>query len=414
MAIDSGRRFDVVVFGATGFTGKLVAEYLARGERAKRLRWAIAGRDKKKLENLKAELVRVDPALGDALGILVADSSDRGSLDEMARQTKVVATTVGPYVTYGRELASACAENGTHYADLTGEVPFIRESIDRNHARARETGARIVHSAGFDSIPSDMGVFMLHQHFAAQDQKLARAWFFVEALKGAMSGGTVATMTTIFEGASRDRNMRRLLMNPYALSDGERGPDSDRYKIRFESRIGKWVCPFLMSAINTRNVHRSNALLGYPYGRDFRYSEEMSTGSGPAGFARATAISGGMATFATLAATSVGRRVIKPFQPSPGEGPSADAREAGFFKIRIIGESEARSGETPVRADAEIHGHRDPGYGETALMLAESALCLALDPLESKGGVLTTSAAMGTHLLERLRAAGMTFRVAPR
>ncbi|WP_394833466.1 saccharopine dehydrogenase NADP-binding domain-containing protein [Pendulispora rubella] len=408
---ESERRFDVVVFGATGFTGKLVAEYLAKVQGPKRLRWAVAGRDKKKLEALKAELVRDGR---DDLGVLVADSSDRAALDELARQTKMVATTVGPYVAYGRELASACAENGTHYADLTGEVPFIRESIDRNHTRARETGARIVHSAGFDSIPSDLGVFMLHQHFAAQDRKLARAWFFCEAVKGAMSGGTVATMTTLLEGASRDRNVRRLLRNPYALADGERGPEADRYKIRFESRIGKWVCPFLMGAINTRNVHRSNALLGYAYGRDFRYSEEMSTGSGPAGFARATAISGGMATFATLAATSVGRRVIKPFQPAPGEGPSADAREAGFFKIRIIGEAEARSGETPVVADAEIRGHRDPGYGETALMLAEAALCLALDPLESPGGVLTPSVAMGTHLLDRLRAAGMIFRVVPR
>ncbi|HWL85518.1 MAG TPA: saccharopine dehydrogenase NADP-binding domain-containing protein, partial [Polyangiaceae bacterium] len=303
------RRFDLVVFGATGFTGKLVAEYLARNHRGA-LRWAIAGRDPQKLAALKAELARIDPGLAE-LETLLADSADRASLDALARATRVLVTTVGPYMKYGRELASACAEQGTHYADLTGEVPFVRESIERNDARARSTGARIVHSSGFDSIPSDLGVFMLHQHFAAQGRRLARASFFIEALKGGASGGTLATMSTVAEAASRDRDVRRLIGDPYALVlDGEAGPESDRYRIRFEPRIGKWVCPFVMAAINTRVVHRSNALSGYAYGRDFRYSEEMCTGRGPAGFARATAVSGGLGAFVALAATGPGRRVL--------------------------------------------------------------------------------------------------------
>jgi len=411
------RPFDLVVFGATGFTGRLVAEYLARS-RPRHLRWAIAGRDRQKLAGVKAELVRIDSTLDapGALEVLTADSGDRASLDAVARAARVIATTVGPYRSYGRELTSACAENGTHYADLTGEVPFIRESIDRNDARARETGARIVHSAGFDSIPSDLGVFMLHQHFSKRSRKLARASFFCEAVKAGLSGGTVASMTSLMEGASGDRELRRLLTNPYALTPQARqtGPNADRYKVRFEPRIGKWVCPFIMAQINTRNVHRSNALLDYAYGRDFAYSEEMCTGAGPVGFARAAAVTGGLATFATLAATKVGRRAIKPFQPAPGEGPSLEQREAGFFKIRIIGESDAESGSARIAADAEIHGQRDPGYGETALMLSESALCLAFDPLDAPGGVLTPSVAMGAHLLERLRGAGMTFRVIDR
>jgi len=403
------RKFDVVLFGATGFTGRLVADYLA--QTAPTLRWAIAGRSRDKLAQVKSELAARHPALA-GLEVLLADAADAAALSTVARDARVVCTTVGPYSVHGRELATACAEQGTGYCDLAGEVNFIRDSIDRNHARAEQTGARIVHCCGFDSIPSDLGVHLLGEHFRQQGQTLKKASFFVGPMKGGISGGTIASMLAMLEEAGLDPRQRRLMGDPYALipdRDKDRGPDSgDQVTPKFEPLIGAWTGPFVMAAINTRVVRRTNAITGYPYGKDFRYREAMVFGKGPKGAAAAAGFSAGVAAFVTIGSTGPGRSILKPLLPAPGQGPSKAQRDAGFFRVRIVGQSESGG-----RAVARVEGKSDPGYGETAKMLGESALCLALDGdrLEPRHGVLTPASAMGNRLIERLRAAGMTFAI---
>ena len=401
------RALDVVLFGATGFTGHLVAEYLAQNHAGK-LRWAIAGRNEAKLANVKAELVRIAPALAD-LEVLVADSSDAAALAEIAKKTRVVCTTVGPYAVHGMPLARACAEHGTSYCDLTGEVTFVRASIDENHARAQESKARIVHCAGFDSIPSDLGVLILHEAFRAAGKQLAKASFFCGPMKGGVSGGTVASMMELLEAASHDPELRRLVGDPYALMPNrakDRGPDgADQMDVRYDDRLEQWTGPFVMAAINTRVVRRSNALMDFSYGKEFAYSEAMSFGGGPKGFARAAALTAGLGGFVGIASFGPGRKLLGKFVPAPGQGPSKAARDAGYFKVRIVGEGGG------VRIDARVEGTSDPGYGETAKMLGESAVCLAKDEeaLPARYGVLTPAAGMGMALVNRLRAKGMTF-----
>ncbi len=415
----SARSFDVVLFGATGFTGRLVAEYVAK-HYARDLVWAIAGRNRAKLEAVRMDLARIEPGLA-SLEILVADSADLGSLEAVARSTRVVCTTVGPYATHGGPLVNACAMHGTDYCDLTGEVPFIRRSIDENHARAEATQARIVHSTGFDSIPSDLGVWMLHEHLREHHgRSLARASFFCGPTKGGMSGGTIASMMELMDAAGRDRELRRLVADPYALlpdrTKDRGGEGRDRPRVHFDKELGEWTAPFVMSAINTRVVRRSNALLGFPYGRDFRYEETMSLGRGPAGFARAAGLTAGLGAFVAAAASGPGRSVLKRALPAPGEGPSKEQRETGFFKIRLLGESDPGPDGRTVRVEGWVEGTSDPGYGETAKMITEAAVCLAKDEtkLPARFGVLTPASAMGSVLIERLRAAGMVFRVADR
>ena len=409
----SSRPHDVVLFGATGFTGRLVADYLAHG--APTLRWAIAGRNRDKLARVKADLVKDHPALAE-LTVLIADAADPAALAAVAKDARVVCTTVGPYAVHGRELAAACAEQGTDYCDLTGEVNFIRDSIDRNHARAGQTGARIVHCCGFDSIPSDLGVHLLAEHFKKQGQKLKKASLFVGPMKGGISGGTVASMLAMLEEAGRDPRQRRLMGDPYALipdRDKDRGPDrGDQMMAKFEPLVGAWTGPFVMAAINTRVVRRTNAISGYPYGKDFRYRESMVFGKGAKGAFGAGTFTAGLAAFVTLASTGPGRSILKPLLPAPGQGPSKAKRDAGFFRVRIVGESDG-NGKGPLEAVARVEGKSDPGYGETAKMLGESSLCLALDrdQLEPRYGVLTPASAMGNRLIERLRAAGMTFAI---
>ena len=411
----SSRPFDVVLFGATGYTGRLVAAYLA-GRRPAGFAWALAGRNRSALEAVREDLARKDPALA-SLETIVADASDPASLSGLARRARVVCTTVGPYAKLGLPLVAACAEAGTDYCDLTGEVPFMRASIDAHHARASETGARIVHACGFDSIPSDLGVFLLHEHFRGRGRALAKASFFCGPMKGGLSGGTIASMMNFLEEASKDRELLRLAKDPYALAPDrakDRGPDGpDQKGVHFDARLREWTGPFVMAPVNTRVVRRTNAILGYPYGRAFRYAEASSYGPGPKGLARAALTTTGLGAFALLASDPRGRRLVRPRLPAPGEGPSEATREAGHFRVRILGESEARASGAPLRATALILGTSDPGYGETAKMLAESALCL-LERAPGPGpeaGVLTPAAAMGTRLVERLRAAGMTFRV---
>ncbi len=392
--------YDLIIWGATGFTGKLVAGYVAEHAPAGMV-WAIAGRNRDKLEEVKA-------ALGADCGVEVGESLDRESLDAIVSRTRVVASTVGPFARYGTPLVEACAQHGTDYCDITGEPQWIRGNIDRLHSRAEASGARIVHCCGFDSIPSDLGVWMLHDHLRREHGvRLASARGYVAKIKGGLSGGTIASILNLLEHASSDKKLRRLVSDPYALNpEGERqGPDRrDQQGVRYDKSLGRWTAPFLMAAINTRIVRRSNALLGYPYGREFRYRESTLTG----GRLQARLVAAGLA--ATMIGGSFGptRWLMRKFLPAPGQGPSAEEREQGRFELRFYGSGE---GDSAPEVRGRVIGRSDPGYGETSKMLAESALCLAFDSLPVRGGILTPASCMGENLLARLRAAGMLFEI---
>ena len=403
------REFDVVVVGATGFTGALVADYLCERYGADGdLRWAIAARNERKLAALRE-------SLGDraaALPALVADTLDAQSMRELAQRTRVVLTTVGPYARYGSDLVAACAEAGTHYCDLAGEVQWIRRMIDAHDATARRSGARIVHCCGFDSIPMDIGAWFLQQEaqrrFGAYCESIV---LLVKAMKGGASGGTMASMMNVMREARADPDVARVLARPYSLNpEGEqRGPDrGDQRGVHFDDGARSWTAPFVMATVNTRVVRRTHALLGYPWGESFRYQEAVKTGGGIGGWLRSATVTAGLAGLVGAASFGWSRDLLeRHVLPKPGSGPDAAAREAGFFKLEQIGR--LPDGRT-IRG--EITGDRDPGYGSTSKMLAESAVCLARDPLDSGGGVLTPAAAMAAPLLKRLRAnAGLTFEI---
>lgn len=386
---------DLILFGATGFTGRLVAEYL----RGKPLQWAIAGRDENKLRALKSELALDVP-------ILVADAKDPQSI---VKQTRVVCTTVGPYAKYGSPLVAACAANGVDYCDLAGETQWIRRMIDAHHDDAKKSGARIVPCCGFDSIPSDLGTLMLQEHarenFGAPCDAIT---FALGKMRGGFSGGTVASLLNIVDELKRDPSVRKVLFDPYGLNpEGERkGPDgADQRGVAFDRELSAWTAPFMMAAINTRVVRRSNALSGYRYGRDFRYREVMAFPRGPRGLAMATGVTAGLGSFMAGMAIPPVRKVMQRFVPAPGEGPSPRERERGFFEVDLVGHGR----DFEVRG--RVRGRGDPGYAATAVMLAESALSLAKDPRSSDGGLLTPAHAMGRRLIDRLIAAGMTFDV---
>ncbi len=414
----TSRPYDVVVWGATGFTGRLVAEYLLQHYGVgKSLKWAIAGRSRDKLTEVRAGLAASDPGAA-ALPLLVGDGRDRASLDPIVRSTRVVATTVGPYAIHGRELAASCAENGTDSCDLTGEPQFVASLIEGQHERAAETGARIVNCCGFDSIPSDLGVLFLQDEMRARyGARCAEVKYFVVKLKGGVSGGTVASALHIAEELGKDPSIRRIIANPYALDPDrtERGPDRpDQRGVRWDSDVGKWTGPFMMAAINTRIVRRSNALLGYPWGADFRYSECQAFSGGVRGLVGATVASLGFAGFLGIAAFGPTRALAYTDVPAPGEGPTKAQRDAGFFVVRLVGIPDSGSGgQRPPRLVATVRGQSDPGYGETAKMLGEAAVCLAKDDLPVRGGVLTHATSMRMVLVERLRRAGMAFDVEP-
>ncbi|HSG97142.1 MAG TPA: saccharopine dehydrogenase NADP-binding domain-containing protein [Woeseiaceae bacterium] len=405
----SEREFDVVVFGATGFTGSLVAEYLAarygcRGE----VRWAIAGRSATRLNALKSSLGED----ASAIMTIVADSQDDAALATLAGRTRVVLTTVGPYALYGSKLVAACVNAGTHYCDLAGEVQWIRQMIDKHHERAAASGARIVHCCGFDSIPMDMGVYFLQQEaMRRRGSCCSEIALFVKAMSGSASGGTLASMMNLVKEARENRDVLRLLSDPYALNpEGERhGPDGrDQQKVLRDDVAGGWTAPFIMAGVNTRVVRRSHALAGYPWGTDFRYREAVMTGTGAGGWLKGNMMAVALGALATGIYFRPTRHLLRRFVlPKPGEGPDEKAREAGFFNLMQVGK--LPDGEI-IRT--RITGDRDPGYGSTSKMLAEAAVCLAKDKLASPGGVLTPAFAMGDHLLERLRAnAGLTFDV---
>ena len=416
------RRFDVVVFGATGFTGRLVAEYFAAHAAEAGVRWAIAGRSKDKLEAVRRDLATKNGALHD-LPILIADSHDVTALERLVSETRVVCTTVGPYAKYGLDLARAAARHGTSYCDLTGEPNFVRAVIDECHDVARGTQARIVNCAGYDSIPSDLGAHMAWDHAnRTHGEGLSWVKVFTGRTKGAASGGTIASALGLMEAASKSREVRQLLLDPHALDPDARDTserarsrdpfEDDQRGVRFDEDLGRWTAPFVMASINTRVVRRTHALLreeGGGYGQRFHYNEAMSFQPGPRGLVTASVVTATIGGFFAAAALPPMRRLLERFVlPAPGEGPSREAIDKGFFEMHVLAETESGK-----RLRGRVAGTKDPGYGETAKMLSESAMCLAKDGarLEPRFGVLTPATAMGMRLVERLRTAGMTFDV---
>ncbi len=366
------------------------------------LRWAMAGRSRARLDAVRSELG------AESVPLIVADSHDPASLDNLVGQTGVVAATVGPYALHGSELVTACTRRGTHYCDLTGEVQWIRQMIDQYDRPARETGTRLVHCCGFDSIPSDLGCLMMNrtmiEHHGGPCEVVKLG---VRHLRGGVSGGTVASMLNLVEQARRDPGIRRLVAHPYALNpiDQREGADgTDQRGVEWDADFRSWTAPFVMAGINTRIVRRSNALSRYAYGRDFRYGETLLTGRGSGGCLRAMLISAGLAAALTGVAFRPTRALLNRFVlPQPGEGPSQAQRAAGHFDLELVG----RRGDQVLRG--RVTGREDPGYGATAKMLTETAVCLARDgdKLPVGGGSWTPATAMGTRLMERLQAAGI-------
>lgn len=398
------RAFDVVVYGATGFTGGLVAEYLAQNVRG--VRWAIAGRDQSKLERVR-ERLRAHDARLDTLPLLIADAQDAAALRRLAGQTKVVATTAGPFALHGSELVAACVERGTHYCDLSGEMQWIARIIARHHGAAQAKGVRIVNACGYDSLPSDLGALIFQQHALATHGRPASELHGLAHVKGPnLSGGTFASMFNLVEEAQSDRAVRRLLFDPHGLAPNPReltGSRREQRGVGYVADADVFTGPFMMAPANVRIVHRSNALLDFLYGRDFVYAEAMPTGKGAAGASAAALLAGGMAALQVGIALPPLRGLIRRLVPKPGAGPSEQARQRGSFAHEFYGTVDGKHLRATFAADG------DPGYGETAKMIAESALCLALDKLTTPGGVLTGASAMGPQLIARLQKVG--FRI---
>jgi short subunit dehydrogenase-like uncharacterized protein len=402
------RPFDVVVWGATGFVGALIADYLKSNDGRGKVRWALAGRNRDKLEALKKQLGRKAADRE----ILVADTADRAALDDLTGQARVILTTVGPYAKYGSELVAACARNGTDYVDLAGETPWIQRMIDAHQDEAVESGARIVPCCGFDSIPSDLGVFFLNNEVKRLTGAPCKSISMrVKAMKGGASGGTVASMVNIIEEATKDSSVAKMLSNPYALNpkDKRTGPrQPGTTPVQYDRNAKAWIGPFVMAAINTRVVHRSNAVMDYAYGKDFLYDEAMITGRGIVGGAASLALTGALGTFAAATAFGPTRGLLTSYVlPKPGEGPSQEQRERGMFDLRFYGK-----GVDGKVYQARVTGDRDPGYGSTAKMISEAAICLGdeVSRDEVPGGFWTPASAMGTKLIDRLvRNAGLTF-----
>lgn len=403
------RDHDIVVYGATGFVGALVAEYLA-GHSPAGIRIALAGRSGERLASLQHRL-------GVDWPLIVADANDTDALAAMAASTRVVVTTVGPYAKYGRALAHACAAAGTDYADLTGEVLFVRHSIDENHELARSTGARIVHSCGFDSIPSDLGVHVLHKQVTADGAgELGETTLVVTSLRGGFSGGTIDSMRHQLDVVRKDRDLRRIAASPYSLSpDRAAEPDVGRQEDHVSLRgtdvdpaLRGSLAPFVMASYNTRIVRRSNALRHFAYGRSFRYREAMSVGSSPLSPLIAAGTKVGLAALVVGLSLPPTRFVLDRILPKPGEGPSERARREGHFTMDLYTRTT-----TGARYTARFRAKGDPGYAATALMLGEAALALAADRDSlppSEGGVLTPATAIGDALVDRLRTAGVEIK----
>jgi len=383
-------QYDVVIYGATGFTGRLVAEYINNqyGNTAD-LSWAMAGRSQEKLESVRNEM-----GFPESTPFIVANSDDEASMQAMVDAAKVIITTVGPYQKYGSDLVRLCANSGTDYVDLCGEPVWMRHMIDAHEAAAKASGARIVFSCGFDSIPSDLGIYRLQQLAKEQTGEVCTSVIGrVRGMAGTFSGGTTASLQATLIAAKADKEAFKLLIDPFSLVpdyDGVPQPDGDT--VHYSEELNSWVAPFMMAAINTRNVHRSNALLGYQYGKDFTYSEMLLTGDGEKGEAVANFVKND-------------KSMAGPDAPKPGEGPSKEERESGYYDIMYIGSTS--QGKQLI---VGVKGDRDPGYGSTSKMISESAICLIKDATDTAGGIWTTAPAMGDKLIARLEQnAGLTF-----
>jgi short subunit dehydrogenase-like uncharacterized protein len=402
------RRFDVIVFGATGYTGRLVAEHLhARYGVGRSVVWAIAGRDRARLT-----AVREWVGASAKLPLFVADASDAASLASLVPQSKVLLSAVGPYQLYGEPLVRACASSGTDYVDLCGEPVWMARMIAALDAPARASGARIVFSCGFDSIPFDLGVVFLQdaarRRFGAP---LTRVRGRVRVMTGGFSGGTVASALATIEQIGRDARSARVMADPFALTPGFCGPDQpEGESAAYDDAARSWTGPFVMSAINTKNVHRTNALCGHPWGRDFVYDERMLTGDGERGERRAKALACRTRVQSALLDYGLARALLRRFVlPKPGQGPSREERLRGRYELLFIGDT-ARG----QRLRATVTGEGDPGYGSTCKLVAESALCLAREIKRETtgGGVWTPGAAMGLPLVRRLQErAGLAFAI---
>ena len=407
----STAKYDVVVFGATSFVGQILCRYLYQrhGASGESLRWALAGRNPAKLAHVRQEL----GADADALPLIAADAADSAALRQMCEQTKVVISTVGPYALYGDPLVQVCVETGTDYCDLTGETQWIARMLERHEAQAKASGARIVHCCGFDSIPSDLGVAYTQQQMAERHGGPARQIKMrVKAMRGTFSGGTVASMIQATREVLASPETRKLLQNPYALCPPDARPALRQPNVsgaQYDEHAQRWVAPFVMAAINTRVVHRSNALLAHRWGQDFLYDEAMMTGAGVRGRMAALGMTGGLAAFFAGAALPPTRWLMeKTVLPAPGEGPSPQAQENGYWDYRFY----ALGGEGQTLT-TRVTGDRDPGYGSTAKMLGEAGACLAQDVgSEIGGGFWTPASALGDGLRARLEThAGLRFEV---
>jgi len=385
------KAFDVVIYGATGFTGRLVAEYLDQ-HYGSDVRWAMAGRSEDKLKAVRDEIgVSAD------IPLIVADASDPASLKAMADQTQAVITTVGPYQLYGEPLVKACIEAGTDYVDLCGEPAWMHDIIRDHSAAAKASGARVVLSCGFDSIPFDLGVFFLQQHAKAKTgSALERIKGRVRGMQGTFSGGTAASFAETMKRVGKEPEVLNILINPFSLCEGFTGPaQPEGNKPIFEEDLQSWSAPFIMAAINTKNIHRSNALMGHAYGEGFVYDEMFLTGPGDQGEEVANMIAND--------------RSMAENPPKPGEGPSKEERETGFYDVLFTGVTAGGD-----RLSVSVKGDKDPGYGSTSKMITESALTLVKDVNrdQTPGGVYTTAPAMGEALIKRLSEhAGLTFTV---
>jgi short subunit dehydrogenase-like uncharacterized protein len=408
---DTSPKFDIIIFGATSFVGQILTRYMLNqfavgGE----LKWAIAGRSQNKLIELKLSL----GTAGEALDTLVADAADEDSLHSMCLSTRVIISTVGPYALYGEPLVKVCVALGTDYCDLTGEVQWIAKMLERYEDEAKKSGARIVNSCGFDSVPSDLGVYFL-QHHANQKfgQTCSSIKMRVKKMKGAASGGTVASMTNIFKEVASNPALRKVLANPYAICPSDHGNtvrQDNMNRPQYDDDFNSWVAPFVMAVINTRIVHRSNTLVEGGYSQHFDYNEAMLTGKGLMGSGIAAGVGVGLGGFAMAAVIPPTRWVMEKFiLPKPGEGPSIDAQEKGFYDLRFYGKTDDGQ---EIRC--KVTGDQDPGYGSTAKMLGQAAACLALDISKDdvQGGFWTPASVFGTQLITRLeKHAGLTFEI---
>ena len=402
------RRFDVVVFGASGFTGRLVAEYLhATYGMGGELAWAMAGRNLAKLAEVRRSI-----GAGESVPLIAAEATDAAALANLVRQSRAIITTVGPYQLHGGTLATACAQEGTDYVDLCGEPVWMAQMIPLLDAPARASGARIVFSCGFDSIPFDLGVVFLQDEAQRRfGMPLTTVQGRVRKMKGKPSGGTIASALATIEQVVRDPAARRAMVDPFALTPGFKGPrQPGGGSAAYDDLAKSWTAPFIMAPINTKNVHRTNALLGHPWGRDFVYDERMLAGDGARGERRARRMATALRVQNALLAFAPTRALLRRFAlPKPGEGPSAQEREAGGYELLFIGQ--AADGRT---LRASVRGEGDPGYASTSKMISESALCLLndVDRAATGGGVWTPGAAMGMKLIPRLQArAGLTFAI---